>query len=159
MEVTMYEKEILETASKAIEVSKALMIRDGYLAPALIIYGSNGVITPMSIRMENDQDKNDLAELMLKIVSAGGADALLLLSDSYVVVTDSLRKLTVLPKDHPDKAEAIVAYLHIQEDTKIRYVLYMKKENGGYTFLDTPWEKQAWLTGRFGNPWIKLKNK
>lgn len=153
----MYKQEILETASKALEVSKALMIRDGYLAPALIIYGSNGVVTPMSIRMESNQDKDDLAELMLKIASAGGADALLLLSDSFVVATDSPHKLTVLPKDHPDKAEAIMAYLHIQEETQIRYVLYMKKEDGGYTFMDTPWEKQKMLAGRFRNPWGRLK--
>lgn len=155
----MHEKEILETASRAIEVAKGLMIRDGYLAPSLFIYGTNNVVTPMCLKIESVQDKEDISELMKKIAHSGGADALLLMVDAYVLVTD----VTDLPvnlkgslKDNPNSKEAIVAYLHTKTETFLRHIPYMK-EDGRYTFMDMPWEKQLLYKSRFENPWLIKK--
>ena len=103
MAITRNELRIL--MEENLEKSKALLLRDGYIAPmGFIFIGKQIGICPLRFKDEKEKVRQLSAFKMFAKIKK--ADAVFVIIESWYVTTDKIEK-SIIPSKHPDRKECI----------------------------------------------------
>jgi hypothetical protein len=155
-------QKVKEAANKCVDQARSLLVKDGYLTPVAISLREDGYIFPTLLKIENEQDKENLREQLWELSLT--AEGIIVIIDSYVREMD---KDEVVPtgslKSDPDACDAIVCFAFVKGSTSIRQIRY-KRANPQTTpiFFDQGWmdigtgspNDGVWSEGRLSNPFI-----
>jgi len=142
-----------EYADKAFLNARAMLELEGFLDPVILAMGEDSV-TPVSIKIEKDEDTEMVAQLLAEL--ATHSEAIILIMDSYYREVHK-DKVDTVPEDltqDENASDALTCALFMKGKTSLRIASYLNK-NGRYTFMDHNWKECENDKGLFKNPFEK----
>jgi hypothetical protein len=94
-------------AEAAVERAKTILVKDGYHAPALFLFGSDGRVMPYALEFHDQQDKYVQWERVAREVERLGATGLVFIGEAWIATADA-KTPVVSPSEDPKRGEILV---------------------------------------------------
>jgi len=123
----MKKEELKSLMDQALEKAKILLLRDGHLVPVAFMHCENN-IDVIGLSFKDRADKNRQLSFLKKLVKKKNADAIFIVTESWVITSDT-EDLTIEPSKHPMRKECIFIYGECEEgDITIMQIFDKKNE-------------------------------
>lgn len=107
----MKKEELIGFMEDTLEKAKELLLRDGKLVPVAFMYFENN-IEVIGLLFRDNHEKNLQLSFLKKLVKEKKADAILILTEAWYVISDKKCILTE-PSKHPMRRECIFIYWRV----------------------------------------------
>jgi hypothetical protein len=148
-------EKLKEQGNEYLNIARATLIFNKSLYPALyaVSEGDWDNTLPISLNIENDEDKDEITTIMESL--APTCNAVLLIMDTHLIESDvPLDPEPVDLKNDPRALHAIICFLYTENECLMRQYRYIR-ENEDISFSMLDWEKFEEFSGRFQNPFKK----
>ena len=124
-----------DTVTACMEIAKANLVRDDYLAPAgIILYGDNQYDMASLAYDDSEQSKQSVADQFIALARRLKATAVITIFDSWCAMVKEIPKDKRV-RDLPEARDAIVVSGHMPDYQTMALVYYTKTDKG-FVFED-----------------------
>jgi len=129
-------KDYPELAAGYFEMCKAVFLKDGYHVSILFLFRDLKPINQMQLIVENTQQKYLLMRQLANEVTKTGADAAMIVGESWMAPAESLRAYE-RPAESPKRAEALTANLVSKTGDPIDCMALIHRNGGVVSPVET----------------------
>lgn len=148
-------EELKKKANEYLNIARATLILKKTLYPSLyaVSEGEWDNTLPISLNLENDEDRDEIGNIMDGL--APTCSAMILIMDTHLIESDvPLDPEPTDIKNDPRALHAVTCFLYTENDSIMRQYRYIR-ENEDISFSMLDWEKFEEFSGRFENPFQK----
>jgi len=129
--------DVFAFAEAAVERAKTVLVKDGYHAPALFLFGPDGRVTPYALQFHDRQDKYVQWERVAREVERLGATGLVFISEAWIAMVDA-KTPVVSPSEDPKRGEILVVTAAMADGRQRSYgVRFKRRLFGRFRFEPT----------------------
>jgi len=148
-------EKLKEKATEYLNIARAQLLLNKPFYPSIyaVSEGEWDNTLPISLNIENDEDKDRISDIMESLAST--CNAMIIVMDTHLIESDvPLDPEPTSIKDDPRALHALTCFIHTKDESIQRQYRYIR-DNDDISFSMLDWEKFEEFSGRFENPFRK----